>query len=389
MLNCVRVIVVGFLAYFWSTPSLAILPALPPSCESLRFDAETVPELVERVKTPPDRDYQPYWTPYCATIALSHKGKTALQPLMTLMRDPHEEIRLDATEALCGLKGMAAEAVPLLVDRITKEAYPTAAYDALVCIGANAISVVPMLIRQSTSDDGTNLGRAKSIYAVKALGGFGRQEPRVIVPHLEQLLDDPLRASAAANSLDNIGRAARASIPALERRLSLALAARSDEIASSIIFALSTVAPPSTSLPIIIPLLEAPGVGTAAAGALLRIGPKAHSAIPFIVRRLDENVGTDWTSGHERVCDVDALVAIDSNSLLVRRRLLAEVLGNQKPAPTRDMSDTTALVALEKMDALPTEFIPALKDALTRAPDSMTADSYRLLLSHAQNQSTK
>lgn len=97
MLNCVRVIVVGFLAYFWSMPSLAILPALPPSCESLRFDAETVTQLVERAKTPPDRDYQPYWTPHCATIALAHKGKTALQPLMTLMRDPHQEIRLNTT----------------------------------------------------------------------------------------------------------------------------------------------------------------------------------------------------------------------------------------------------------------------------------------------------
>jgi hypothetical protein len=49
------------------------------------------------------------------------------------------------------------------------------------------------------------------------------------------------------------------------------------------------------------------------------------------------------------------------------------------------MSDTAALVALERMDPLPAEFAPARKDALTKAPDSMTADSYRLLLSHVEN----
>jgi hypothetical protein len=355
----------------------------------LGFDAETVAELVERVKTPPDRDYQPYWTPYCATIALSHKGKKALRPLIVLMRDPHEEIRLDATWALCGLKNDAAEAVPFLVDRITKEPYPTAAYEALVCVGSKARSAVPLLIQQSTSDDGTNLGRAKSVYAVKTLGGFGRYEPGVIVPHLVQLMDNPARAAAAANALDSIGTAAHAAIPALETHLSAALASRSDDIASAIIFALSTVAPPATSMPIIVPLLQSPGVGTAAAGALQRIGPKARSAIPSIIRRLDENVGTDWPSGHERVIDVDTLIAIDGDSLVVRRRLLDEVIGDKKPPATRDMSDLTALVALEKMDPLPAEFIPALKDAVTRAPDSMMADSYQLLLDHAQNQHTK
>jgi len=235
------------------------------------------------------------------------------------------------------------------------------------------------------TDDGTNLGRAKSLYAIQTLGGLGRIQLRDIVAHLVRLLDDPLRAAAAASALGNIGSTASGALPALQRRLSVALAARSDDIAASIISALSVVAPPSISLPTIVPLLEAPGLGTAAAAALQKIGPKAFAAVPFLIRRLDENTGTDWVSGHERVVDVNALVAIDGASLLVR--LLVEAIGDDESGATRDMSDIAALVALDAMSPLPAEFAPALERASRRTGDTTKASSYQLLLNHTRSRS--
>jgi len=270
---------------------------------------------------------------------------------------------------------------------ITNEQYPTDAYDVLGCIGKPAKSAIPLLKRQSVTDDGTNLGRAKSLYAIQTLGGLGRIQLRDIVAHLVRLLDDPLRAAAAASALGNIGSTASGALPALQRRLSVALAARSDDIAASIISALSVVAPPSISLPTIVPLLEAPGLGTAAAAALQKIGPKAFAAVPFLIRRLDENTGTDWVSGHERVVDVNALVAIDGASLLVRRRLLVEAIGDDESGATRDMSDIAALVALDAMSPLPAEFAPALERASRRTGDTTKASSYQLLLNHTRSRS--
>ncbi len=381
-LSCARVMAIGFFISPWSTPSLAMSPAPVPPCETLKLDVQPIAELIRKVKTPPEIDYQPYWTPYCETIALSHKGKPAAKPLMMFMRDTSPEIRFDATNALCGLKDDAAAAVPLLVGRITTEMYPTDAYYALACIGTPARSVIPLLKRQSTSDDGTNLGRAKSLLAINTLGGLGRVQSKDIVAHLVGLLDDPLRAAAAAGALGNIGLPARTALPPLQKRLSVAVAERSDDIASSIVSALAVVAPLSMSLSTIVPLLEAPGLGTPAAGALQRIGPKASAAVPFLIQRLNENNGTDWASGRERVVDVNALVAIDGASMLVRRRLLTEAVGDEKSGGTRDMSDIAAVAALEGIDPLPEEFIPALELALRRTGDTMMADSYRRLLSH-------
>jgi hypothetical protein len=115
-LFCARALAIGLFASPCCPPTIALSPAPVPPCEALKLDAESISELIKKVKTPPETDYQPYWTPYCATVALSHKGKAAAKPLMIFMHDASSEIRFDATVALCGLADNAAEAVPFLID---------------------------------------------------------------------------------------------------------------------------------------------------------------------------------------------------------------------------------------------------------------------------------
>jgi HEAT repeat protein len=243
------------------------------------YNRQPVPQLIQLIGayTAGSRDSD--WKATCASEELARRGEEVVSALIRLMethRDP--VIDLLAMEALCGKGHSGSSAIDYLLKRLPgdKTGFTIEAHEALACMGPHAKRAIPYLIQTSGDDfravqtlgelakyhptlivprltqlldNPARIGDAAdalehagaparpaldalsshlSIAATehrndiasaltKAIGSVG--DPRITVPLLLPLLDQPGTREAAAAALGRIGPPAAAAVPRLIGRL--------------------------------------------------------------------------------------------------------------------------------------------------------------------------
>jgi len=346
----------------------AMSPAPPWPCPKT-LSTEPAEQLANRVANPssPDR-----WRE-CAADALAEKGAVAMPFLMHLIQVGDQRAQFLAMNRVSEAQargGSAREIVPLIVHRlktydldnsnVRQQVYDV--YGVLGLLGKDATPAIPLLIERSRSDK-PGLAKPESYWAIQALGNIGKYDTRRVVPHLMQLLDDPSHRVDAANALANLATSARGAVPALTSHLEASLDAISNGFSASLMRALARCADSGTAVPILMPILLAPGFEMQAASALREIGPPAAPAVPYLLNRLENSS----SPAEEKITDVLALLVIDPNSVETLRRILAQA--------TRSNSYEIA-DELAHLKALPTALAPDLRNAIDTAPDARIRQAY-------------
>jgi HEAT repeat protein len=383
-MNSARPLLVGLVCAVGTFGAFASygVPRMPPTPCPKGLKDKSSEYLAHRIRSLDVNGYD--WSLHqCFSKALASKGAEAIPAAISLLNVHNGEVEETALQAICLIGPAATDAVPALIDTIRARNRPfSEEYSTLACIGEGARAAIPFLIAKSRSTRIGLDGSRESRYALQALGRLGQYEPDTIVPHLIRLLEEPNHIDDAARALATIGPLANSAVQALRRHLATATAAGTVEAAFPLIAAIGRVPDAAAAVPLLTPLLEVPGLGTASAEALKGMGRDAKPAVPFILRRLEETRETDWPSGRERVVDVEAIAAIDSGSRKVQRRLLIEATANPGT-----MASTTAILELVKIDPLPADFAPILVAAIEKVnepPELVGLESgmYRLALKH-------
>jgi hypothetical protein len=304
----------------------------------------------------------------CAAKDLAARGDAAVPVLVGMLGAGDPDTLALALRALTDMGPRAQAALPALMDSIRTppralqenylwESY-RALYDAVSAIGAGAGPAIPLLIAK-LRDPGHRYD------AVGALGKLGKYDAGRVVPALVSILESPearhtpLETGNVLGALADIGKGARAALPATLAVLERAKAA-GDSLdgwsdGSSAIWALVAIAEHGESIPVLTSLLHHPVLASYAAMGLASIGPPAASAVPALIDQLKR-------SREERaVADniMSALAEIAPRSPAVQQQILAEA--------TQHGSEWAALV-LSAIAPLPSHFAPALAAALAKKP---------------------
>ena len=323
-----------------------------PRCPARYYDSQPTYRLIRWVKAYNQSDWDAAVKGNCAGQALGRRDETVIPDLIALINASGDSVvRFIAMQAICGEGHSGSSAIPYFLKKLPADnsGFTYQAYDALGCMGREAKSAIPYLIQKSAGD----------VNAVDLLGTLGRYYPKIIVPHLIQLLDNPAAAGAAAGALGQIGSAARPALDALRSHLAAAVTGNQDGLVAQLISAVGKVGDPSTTVPMLLPLLDKQGTRKAAAQALGEIGSPAAAAVPRIIDRLND----PEVDPKERHVDIEALHSIDPHSPQVLDVLLREASSDKDSS-----GNSTAAFDLSKIDPLPKDFAPQLISALESLP---------------------
>jgi hypothetical protein len=167
---------------------------------------------------------------------------------------------------------------------------------------------------------------------------------------------------------------ARSAVPALTRHLETSLASMSDKFSESLMWALARCGDSGTTVPILTPILLAPGFEMQAAHALMEIGPPAHPAVPYLLSRLENSSST----ANEKNTDVLTLLVIDPDSIETLQRILAQAIRNN----SYDIADHLAHVKV-----LPAALAPDLQKAIDTSSDPRIRQLYIYALERTHSRS--
>ncbi len=340
----------------------ALSPVLPPPCPP-NLSTKSAEQLANRVADPSKAD----WWRECAANALAEKGAEAVPVLIRLLQYGDLSTQFLAINYIYEAQehgGAGREAVPLIVRRlkiynldnpyISDHIYSV--YWALAALGKDATLAIPVLIEKSRSDK-PGVPVPESYWAIHALGRIGKYDAKRVVPHLILLLDEPSHRVDAANALAEMAASARSAVPALTRHLETGgLTSSSDKFSGSLMWALARCGDSGTTVPILMPILVAPGFEIQAAHALREIGPPARPAVPYLLSRLENSSST----AGEKITDVLALLVIDPDSIETLQRILAQATRSN----SYDIAD-----ALAHVKALPAALAPDLQKAIDTSSD--------------------
>jgi HEAT repeat protein len=346
----------------------AISPVPTPPCPA-SLSTKSTEQLATRVADSSKAD----WGRECAANVLAEKGAKAVPVLIRLLQYGDLSTQFLAIDSIYAAQehgGAAREAMPLIVHRlksynvndpyIRDQIYRV--YGVLGLLGNDATPAIPLLIEKSRSDI-PGIPKPESYWAIEALGRIGKFDTKRVVPHLIQLLDEPSHRVDAANALAGMAASARSAVPALTRHLETSLASMSDKFSESLMWALARCGDSGTTVPILTPILLAPGFEMQAAHALREIGPPARPAVPYLFSRLENSSST----ANEKITDVLALLVIDPDSIETLERILAQAIRNN----SYDIADQLAHVKV-----LPAALAPELQKAIDTSSDPRIRQLY-------------
>jgi HEAT repeat protein len=343
------------------------IAAPPPPCPK-EIAHKSTPQLIRMLKNPGDSLYRSMpssWTRDCAREALSKRGASVVPALMQLRQGSDSELDFFATSTIGAIGDAARGVVPELIQELEANNFHDPGeigraldiYGALEGIGEGSRPAIPLLIQKSLSQKKDLPANGERIEAIRVLGALGKYDSDQVVPHLARLLDDSSVAIAAAKALEAIGNPARSSFPAVRSHLAVAISTNQRDIAAALISTLRRLGKNSVTIPILISMLNTPGMGKPAANALGNIGRPAAAAVPSLIRRLDSS---DLDSG-ERFQDIAALAAIDKQSHAILERILLEATRDHEKDGLGDLYAASVLAAI---DPLPSDLAPKLVAAV-------------------------
>jgi HEAT repeat protein len=346
----------------------AISPVPTPPCPA-NLSTKPTEQLATHVADPS----KAHWWRECAANALAEKGAEAVPVLIRLLQYGDlstQFLAIDHVYAAQEHGGAGRKAVPLIVRRLKTynldnpyiNDHIYGVYWALAALGKDATPAIPVLIEKSRSDK-TGVPVPESYWAIETLGRIGKYDTKKVVPHLIRLLDEPSHRVDAANALAGMTASARSAVPALTRHLETSLASMSDKFSESVMWALARCGDSGITVPILTPILLAPGFEMQAAHALREIGPAARPAVPYLLSRLENSSST----ADEKITDVLALLVIDPDSVETLQRILAQATRSN----SYDIADELA-----HAKAFPAALTPDLKHAIDTAPDPRVRQLY-------------
>lgn len=306
-------------------------------------------------------------TQYCAAKDLGARGAAAVPVALRLLLSSNPDSQDHGFGVLAALGPRAHAALPALMDRIRKptphlQTSPAGPYAAIAAIGARARPAIPLLIVRSRDP-------RYRYYAVNALGELGKHEPGRVVPHLVAMVEGregPLLSfdtGIVLRALAEIGKGARAALPAVLAALEGAKMAGNRMEAPAAIDALLAIAEPGESVPVLAALLDDPALASEAVSGLA--GTPPASALPALLDKLQRS--RDDPDLSDRI--VMVLAHIGTGSPAVQRQLLVEATQHD---------NWRAAAALAETVPLPADFAPALRAALARKPgDASLATALR------------
>ncbi|MDB5792711.1 MAG: hypothetical protein JWQ80_2735 [Massilia sp.] len=336
-----------------AAPGRALPPPRPPAC--VPAGAAVTIGVLEAILAgkgdSPLRD--------CAVNDLAARGAAAVPVAVRMLGAGDSDSAMLALALLSALGPTAQAALPALMDQVRTPSpalhlNPGGLYDAVGALGAAGGPAIPLLIARSRAP-------YYRYYAVGALGKLGKYDAGRVVPHLVSTLEGregrllPLDTSAVLGALADIGKGARAALPATLAALERAKAAGESMDASAAIRALLALAEPGESIPVLVGLFDHPMLAYSAVEGLALIGPAAASAAPALIDKL--NRSREEPHMPDRI--VSALAAIGPELPAVQQQLLIEATQYQR---------WTAAYALAHGGPLPFHFAAALAAALAKKP---------------------
>ncbi|MEN3277401.1 MAG: hypothetical protein V7631_3191 [Massilia sp.] len=342
--GCLAVAVTCMLAATMSLPAGAIPPPPPPPCIPAS-PAVTVEALAGVLAGKGESRQQE-----CAAKDLAARGAAGVPVAVRLLGVRDSNTVMLALMALADMGPHAQAALPALMERIRKA---TAAgdkylYDAVAAIGPGARPAIPLLITKSRDP-------RQRYLALRALGRLGKHDASRVVPYLESMLQGRQHEETVLDALSDIGKDARAALPATLVSLEQAKAAGDHMHGASAVNALLAIGEPGESIPVLTGLLHDPVLANDAVLGLARLGPAAASAVPALIAKLassryDSSLPDNIAS---------ALATIAPGSPAVQRQLLVE---------STQYQNEMAAIALAAISPLPPDFAPALAAVLARKP---------------------
>ena len=291
---------------------------------------------------------------------LGPKGAPAVPALVRLLRNQNPHIRAHAAIALGRMRKAAIPAVLVLAKMVTDPdaSVRHAALDALAEIEPGKKMVVPLLLKALRDKDSTVVKRA-----VHALAERGKD----IVPAMIEALKDDRTEFYALLVLHEIGPDAKDAVPAICNVLHEANEPYQRQEAA---MTLGMIGPGAASaVPDLIRLLDDPEIGVqhAAVFALGMIGPPAAPAAESIREHLDSDDPFFWVAGAWALAKI---FPENENIKKTTARFLAQMITNPDHHVRR-------IAAQGLLDLSPGEQItlPALEAALASTDDGVVNDT--------------
>lgn len=324
----------------------------PPAC--IPADASVTVEALGTVLA----GTGPFYLRQCAVNDLAARGAAAVPVVVALLDSSDVTTVHLALDAVAALGPQAQAALPALQGHIvrprTLAGNDLRIYQAVGALGAAGRPAIALLISKSREP-------GYRYQSVAALGKLGQYDAQRVVPHLIALLESvpgprvPIDAPGLLDALRDIGKPARAALPATLASLEQAKAARDSMHGAAAIRALLAIAEPGEILPLLAGLLDHPMLAGDAIDSLSLLGPAAASTVPALIEKL----GRSRNEPHMPDRIVRGLAEIAPASPLVQQQLLVEAT---------QYESAHAAYVLAHSKPLPARFAPALTAALASKP---------------------
>jgi hypothetical protein len=217
----------------------------------------------------------------CAAKDLAARGAEAVPTALRLLRMRDGYVATLALTALADMGPQAQAALPALMERLRKprSLEDRYLYDAVVALGPAAKPAIPLLIERSREAADPYYPQ-HTFWPLRALGRLGKHDADRVVPYLVSLLLDRENDQLVLGALADIGKDARAALPAILVALERAKVSGSSMDGAAALDALIAIGEPSESVPVLRDLLRHPVMARHAVARLDTLDPAAARVAP-------------------------------------------------------------------------------------------------------------
>jgi hypothetical protein len=186
----------------------------------------------------------------CAAKDLAARGAAAVPVALRLLRIRGGDAAMLALTALADMGPHAQAALPALMERLRKprSLEDKYLYDAVAALGPGAKPAIPLLISRSRAPAHPYYPQ-HTFWPLHTLGRLGKHDADRVVPYLVSMLLDRENDQLVLGALADIGKDARAALPAILVSLERAKISGNSMDGAAALDALIAIGEPGESVP--------------------------------------------------------------------------------------------------------------------------------------------